>query len=82
DAGEMSVNQEEGQPGRPALYARSALDISAIPQVIGGEGSAEKDQLDFSGERRPGEAQSAAVEHLPRRRAIHFEEPPPARTRD
>jgi hypothetical protein len=81
DAGEMSVNQEEGQPGHPALYAPSALDLSAIPQVIEGEGSAEKNQSNFSGERRPGETQSAAIEHLPRRRVIHFEEPPPARTR-
>lgn len=82
DAGEMSVNQEEGQPGHEALFAPSALELSAIPRVIGGEGSAEKNQLDFSGERRPAETQSAAVEHLPRRRAIHFEEPPPARTRE
>ena len=82
DAGEMSVNQEEGQPGRPALYAPSALDLSAIPQIIGDEESSEKNQLPFSGERRPGETPRAAVEHLPRRRAIHFEEPPPARKRD
>ena len=81
-AGEMSVNQVEGQPGHPALYAPSALDISAIPQLNAGEESAEKNQLNFSGERRPGETPRAAVEHLPRRRAIHFEEPPPARTRD
>ncbi|MGQ0594138.1 MAG: dynamin family protein [Gammaproteobacteria bacterium] len=78
DARERSVNQDEGQPGGPALLAPSALDI---PQVIGGEESAEKHRLSLSGERRPGETQSAAVEHLPRRRAIHFEEPPPARTR-
>jgi hypothetical protein len=82
DAGEMSVHQEEGRPERKAPLAPNALDIPAIPQVIGGEGSAEKNQLNFSGERGPGEAQSAAVEHLPRRRAIHFEEPPPARTRE
>jgi len=82
DAGEMSVNQEERQPGRPALYAPSALDLSAIPQIIGDEESSEKNQLPFSGERRPGETPRAAVEHLPRRRAIHFEEPPPARKRD
>ena len=82
DAGEMSVNQEEGQPGHKALYAPTALDLSAIPQLIGGEESVEKNQLNFSGERRPGETQSATVEHLPRRRAIHFEEPPPVRTRD
>lgn len=77
DAGEMSVNQEEGRPERKAPLAPNALDIPAIPQVIGGEGS---NQLDS--ERGPGETQSAAVEHLPRRRAIHFEEPPPARTRE
>lgn len=82
DAGEMSVKQEEGQPGHKALFAPSALELSAIPRAIGGEGSAEKNQLNFSEERRPGETQSAAVEHLPRRRAIHFEEPPPARTRE
>ncbi|MDQ3583328.1 MAG: dynamin family protein [Pseudomonadota bacterium] len=82
DAGEMSVNQVEGQPERPALYAPSALDLSTIPQVIADEGSAEKNQSTFSGERRPGETPRAAVEHLPRRRAIHFEEPPPARRRD
>ena len=82
DAGEMSVNQEEGQPGRPALYAPSAVELSAIPQVSADEGSAEKNQSNFSGERRPGETPRAAVEHLPRRRAIHFDEPPPARKRD
>jgi hypothetical protein len=76
DAGEMSVNQEQGQPG---LYAPSALDLSAIPRVVAGEESAEREQLNL---RRPGETPRAAVEHLPRRRAIHFEEPPPARKRD
>ena len=79
DAGEMSVNQVEGQPGHAALYAPSALDLSEIPRVIAGEESAEREQLSL---RRPGETPRASVEHLPRRRAIHFEEPPPARKRD
>ncbi|MGH8479159.1 MAG: dynamin family protein [Gammaproteobacteria bacterium] len=74
DAGDMPVDQDEGQ--RQAGFTPNALDIPSIPKVIVGKAP------EFVGEHRPVETPSAAVEHLPRRRAIHFEEPPPARTRD
>ncbi len=79
---ETAPTNPDRVPGGPqTLFEPSVIpgviEVPGIPQV------GERQEPGYPGGRRPSADPAAiAVEHLPRRRAIHFEEPPPARTRD
>ncbi len=75
------IDREIAAPNAPPP-GHQAMFIPSVVEIPGFAPATDREEAENRGDRRMPDASGGAVERFPRRRIIHFEEPPPARTRE